>query len=208
MIHRVEPHPSDRNGRAGRGAPLTRSRLPVPRHLAGWLAGVLLWVASPALADGPTCAPVSQLPQPALSMAWVSPAGQRVGLGGKVAVVPTAALRRWLDEEHADVARLLQGLGLRKRSKPPKRRWKITIFDVDAALLCRPMADAEAGDPVGGHPACKQGKRAVPGKYDGCGYLTDRRSGQRTFDTFLVPWKDAAANGFCVLPAERFIRGE
>lgn len=163
------------------------------------------WLFSSALAaDPPTCDPVGELPSGSMSVAWISPAAAHVGLGGTLTVVPARALRDWLDDHGSSLARLLQGLGLRKRDDEPKKAWKVTVFDVDASSLCRPI-DGLPGTVVAGVPICEHGARGVTGRDDGCGYTTDRAQKGHGLDVFLIDWKVAAARGFCVLPAERFL---
>jgi hypothetical protein len=163
------------------------------------------WLLSAALADDtPTCDAVGPVPPGAMSVAWISPAGAHVGLSGKLTVVPTRALRAWLEDHGASLARLLQGMGLRRRDDEPKKAWKITIFDVDAPSLCRPIDDVP-GTAVGGVPICEHGDRGVVGHDTGCGYTLDLDSGSHGLDIFQIDWSVAAARGFCVLPAERFL---
>ena len=40
----------------------------------------------------------------------------------------------------------------------------------------------------------------------GCGYTVDRASGDPGLVQFRAEWDDLARNGFCVLPAERFVQ--
>jgi hypothetical protein len=154
-----------------------------------------------------TCAQLDPLDRERLSVAWVSPAGQQVFHHSWLTVVPTTELQDWVAGHGNSVTRMLQGLGLRKSFKPPARRWKVTIFEVDADTLCRPMAEGEPGTRVGGHPVCRRNDRGVRGD-DGCGYTVDTHAGDRGLDVFRIQWRDAAATGFCVLPADRFLRGD
>jgi hypothetical protein len=170
------------------------------------LIALLLW-AGLAHAQ-PACESLSPLDRDALAVAWVSPAGRQVAQRTWLTVVPAASLRAWAGREQATPARLLQHLGLRRRDTPPRRPWKVTILEVDAASLCRPAADLDDGTPLAGLVVCPRGDRTVPGRYDGCGYTTDLAGDGRGADVFAIPWRDAASRGFCVLPLERFLKGE
>lgn len=131
-----------------------------------------------ALASEPVCGGLTA-PGETLSVAWVSPLGQRVGPRGTVEVVRTRDLRAALqDRAGGQLGRMLQLLGLRRSAAPPSRRWKVTVFDVRGADLCRPS---------------------------GCGFTVDRADGSRGLEIFRVRWADAARDGFCVLPAQRFV---
>jgi hypothetical protein len=131
---------------------------------------------------------------------------QRASARRWLTVIPTVDLQAWIAQEDADLARLLQGLGLRRRSTPPTRAWKVTIFEADVIDLCRPVADLEPGTPLASLTVCAKNERPVPGKYAGCGYTSDLATGKRGLDVFNIQWNAAAARGFCVLPAERFLK--
>jgi hypothetical protein len=169
---------------------------------------VIAWIAAAALAGEPqTCTAELQREPDALSVAWVSPLGAHVGSGGWLTVVPTADLHRWVAEERPGVGRFLQRLGLRKSDATPRRGWKVTIFDVSAAELCRPLSAYETPGTVEGVASC-DGHDRVEGAYDGCGSLTDRADGSASLPVFRVLWADAARDGFCVLPVERYLAPE
>lgn len=153
------------------------------------------------------CQALSPLGRERLSVAWVSPAGRQVWHHTSLEVVPTTELQAWLKEHGPTVPRMLQGLGLRRSHKQPVRRWKVTIFEVDADTLCRPLAGYEAGEIVAGHPVCKREDRGVRGDLEGCGVTLDAHAQQAAMSMFTIKWRDAAAAGFCVLPADRFVRG-
>lgn len=156
-------------------------------------------------AEPPTC---DALPAPRserVSVAWVAPAGAHVGVSGWLTVVEQNRLRSWVDAEGADLARLLQGLGRRKSPKRPSRPWVVAIFEVDVDALCRPVAAPEAPADVAGVAVCDRQDKGVTGKHAGCGYTVDRADGRRGLDVYRIRWKDAAATGFCVLPADRWL---
>lgn len=156
-----------------------------------------------ALASEPVCGGLTA-PGETLSVAWVSPLGQRVGPRGTVEVVRTRDLRAALqDRAGGQLGRMLQLLGLRRSAAPPSRRWKVTVFDVRGADLCRPLADLEAPVTLEGVPSCARDR--TRSRTDGCGFTVDRADGSRGLEIFRVRWADAARDGFCVLPAQRFV---
>jgi hypothetical protein len=155
------------------------------------------------------CEPPAAVPDRA-SVVWVAPAGRRVGAARALDVVRTADVRSWAarNGDGATVGGLLRWMGERRRPTEPKRAWMVVVFDVDTAVLCRPMGEAEAapGEVVAGLPACE--KPGPIGKDDegGCGArLTSE--GTQGPDAFRVAWRDAVTDGFCVVPLERFLRG-
>jgi hypothetical protein len=169
------------------------------------------WLLLASLASGQEasrCDALHSLDRDQLSVAWVSPLKRRAKNTTWIPVVETSVLRDWLDREGADTARLLQMLGLRKRSSPPSRAFKVTIFEVNAAALCRPVDGVLEGELVDGQPGCIARLSKPKGNYLGCGYTTDLLYFDRGVDLFYAQWKDVAETGFCVLPAERFVRGE
>jgi hypothetical protein len=154
---------------------------------------------SPPLAD----------PGDTLSVAWVSPLRKRARGKAWLYVVPTAELRTFAaGEARGDVARLLQWAGIRRSSRPPTRRFKVVVFDVGADRLCRPVVP-EDGALVQGRLAgvspCDEGQAGEHGKYEGCGWITDLATGRPSVEAFRAQWNDLAANGFCLLPLERFV---
>ncbi len=172
-----------------------------------WALVVGLAAAAPsARADAPDaeCPGLQSLERERLSAVWVSPLARAVGNKASLPVVPTAELRAWIDREQPDLARLLQHLGLRRSDRTPKKRWKVTVFEVDAADLCRPVTEGVA---VPDLTACSPRQASVGRRATGCGYTTDLADDERGADVFRVSWADAARSGFCVLPAERFLAG-
>ncbi len=169
---------------------------------------VLLLAARLAAAEG-ACEPLA-VPPEAVQVAWISPVRQRARAGTWLAVVRVADLRTWIRTRAPDQERLLQGLGIwgRRGGGPFRhRRWKVTVFDVRTALLCRPVEYATEVDTVDGVPACPStGQTGV--RYDtGCGTTVDTATGAPGLDLFRIRWRDAAASGFCVMPLERFLSG-
>ena len=136
-----------------------------------------------------------------LSVAWVSKVGAQAGASRWLWVVPTSELRSYT--AGAGLGRTLQWLGDRKRDADPRGRYKVVIFDVDRAALCRP---AEGG-PFGGVAACDERRTPDPDRTQGCGLAVDRATGQSSVAVFRAEWATLAANGFCVLPYERFSAG-
>jgi hypothetical protein len=152
-----------------------------------------------------TCADLSAPERDRLSVAWVSPMGRSVGRKAHLTVVPTAELRKWAEAEAADVARTLQVLGLRRAADAPSTAWKVTVFDVAAADLCRPLAAGEGL--AAGVAVCSTADRHVPGRYDGSGCTLDLADATPGLQVYSLTWEVAAAQGFCVLPMTRFLTG-
>ncbi len=142
-----------------------------------------------------------------LSVAWVSPVGGRAMKHQQLSVVSTTALRQWIDRESTEPGRLLQALGLQKKSTTPRRDYMITLFEVTPEQMCRPVLDEEPGALVEGMVVCDNPFKAMPRHYKGCGYHTVAGTDDRTLDAYRVIWSDAASQGFVVLPLERFISG-
>jgi hypothetical protein len=168
---------------------------------------IALLLATALAADPSACGVLQPVEAESLAVAWVSPSARQVGQKSWLTVVPAADLRRWIQDHEPSPARLLQHLGLRKKGTVPSRRWKITILEVSAGALCRPLADLEPGTPLASLAVCPRQDRTVTGRHEGCGYSEDLATGERGADLFAVPWHVAASNGFCVLPLERFIDG-
>lgn len=154
-----------------------------------------------------SCALPPALPGTTVSLAWVAPASRRVGLDAELTVVPTDTLRAWIAEDHPDLVRLLQALGLRSSKKAPQQPWVVGIFEVPTPLLCRPV-DREPGTVLAGLAVCEKGDAGLSGQDDGCGFTEDRVGGAPPLPLLRVSWANAAARGFCILPAERFLSGK
>ena len=89
------------------------------------------------LAFAEECVP-AEIAAPTVSVAWISPLPRRVRGGREVEVVPTRDLTTWLrDHPEATPGDLLRHLGIRDRPREPRRTWKVTIFDVHTANLCK-----------------------------------------------------------------------
>ena len=140
---------------------------------------IALWMNVAAAA--PEACTTAEQPAPggSVSVAWVSPIGKRAGRDRFLPVVPSAELRRWVQsEEKASVARLLQRVGVRKSDREPRRRYKVVVFDARTDDLT------------------------------GCGTTTDLDTGAAGLPLYGSTWNLLAADGFCVLPAERFVAGD
>ncbi len=163
-----------------------------------------IWLYLAFAADPVSCSEASlETPQQALSVAWVSPVGQAVKRNARVQVVPTADLRSFLATEgDGSVGRMLRRLGMRKRASDPNKRYKVTVFDVSAADLCRPL-DSEDGAALAGVRTCDRAQ--LGGHTNGCGTTVDHATGKAGLSLYQASWGDLARNGFCVLPAERFV---
>lgn len=158
-----------------------------------------------------TCPEFVGLPDGAqrLSVVWISPLNRRALPRARLTVVPTRTLRTWINERDADVPRLLAGLGLRKPQRRIRRPWKAVIFEVDADQLCRPtegLAPTERASD--GALTCPHGARGIRARHDHCGRLVDLVSAKPSLPAYHTRWRDASTRGFCVLPLERFVRGD
>lgn len=170
-----------------------------------------------ALAVTPTasaqaCAAPAAVPT-STQVAWISRRSRRVPGQQVIEVVRVADLRAWVRDNGADEKRLVQGLGMasRKGGLAAKHPYKITIFDVQAEWLCRPIPDATDGEDSYGVAVCgdsdaKAVRHHKPG-YTGCGYSLDTAASNRGLDVFRIRWSEASAWGFCVMPLDRFITG-
>ena len=170
------------------------------------MVGLILGLA---LAQQPADVPACDGPWPeldeALSVAWISPLRKTVRGGTWLTLVPTTELRSWAQTEGGgSVGRMLQHLGMRKRGTEPRRRYKVVVFDVRAENLCRPLGDREGGIEAGGLASCVEPGTRLKEAHDGCGRLVDTQTGATT-PVLRARWDDVVRNGFCVLPAERFL---
>lgn len=167
-----------------------------------------LWLALAWAGEAPSCGAVTLDPvEAAVSVAWVSPAGRSVAAGRELEVVPTASLRA-LASQDGSVARLLQRVGERGSPREPKRRWKVVIFEAEPGDLCRTVAGHDDPVAVGGLVTCRPGPSDPDPGQTGCGTTVDRATGAAGLPQFRGRWRDLARNGFCVLPAERFVEAE
>jgi hypothetical protein len=108
---------------------------------------------------------------------------------------------------------MLQALGMKgRRARAAKvENYKITVFDVDASWLCRPIEEGTPGEEHAGVSICEQSQqkplRANRRGFTGCGYTLDTGASMRGLDIYRIRWSEASAWGFCVLPLERFVNG-
>lgn len=164
----------------------------------------LIWLLlTAALAQDPVCDESFEVPPDVLSVAWITPVRRGARANTWMEVVRTSDLRDWLrDHPEADLGRTLQHLGLRKKGTPPRRLYKITLFEARAADLCRPIDMGDGAPPfLDGVLLCEGHTR----RWTRCGYATDRATGERGPDVYRIQWKTASVRGFCVLPAQRFL---
>ena len=161
--------------------------------ILGWLS--MAWAA---------CGDGFESPPDVQTVAWISPVRKRVVGRSSLRVIPVAALREAASQGNFTTGRLLQLLGERKKARPPRRAWKVTIFEASSGGLCRPVV----GDPaafVGGVPACPASWSRSNRKDTGCGTTRDRGSSSDGLEMYRARWRDLAPQGFCVLPADRFV---
>jgi len=170
---------------------------------------LFLWLALSALAqEDQACEAVLRPPPESLSVVWVSPLRAKVGAKGWLTVVRTNELRDWVGAEAGgSVGRMLQYLGLRRTDRDPRKRYKITIFDAASSEMCRPLDGYEDPAAVEGMVTCPAKLGKITSTYDGCGFTVDQASGKGGLELYGARWNDVARNGFCVLPAERFVEG-
>jgi len=175
--------------------------------VTGLLAALAL---APAYGQDAACQAVGDVAE-ATQVAWISPVRDRVRARGWMEVMELADLEAWAKEHGKDPTRLLQAAGVvgkkarRARSVP----WKVTIFDVARDLTCRPIQGALPGTEVSTVAVCEDQKPAhgAGHGFTGCGYARDTGSGSRGLDVLRVRWEDAAREGFCVMPLDRFLEG-
>ncbi len=106
--------------------------------------GALFISAALAQQGPPECELESGLSADTVSVAWVAPVRKRAGNNAWLEVVKTAELRDWVRTSKAPgIGPMLHTLGLRKNADPPRRRYKVTIFEVRGDQLCG--SDAELG---------------------------------------------------------------
>jgi len=175
--------------------------------LTGLLALVL--AQTPAARAASACQAV-EAPPDAFQVAWVSPVRKKVHAKRYLEVVRTSDLRVLVRQYNNDATRVLQALGMvgkRGGGIFTPDRWKVTIFDVEASWLCRPMKGRTPGEILSGLQVCSKRQDHGNRFFTGCGYSTDTVSGGRGLDTFRVRWRDASRWGFCVMPWERFLSG-
>lgn len=179
------------------------------------LSALLVLLPSGAAAGSAgTCSALGAVPD-AVQVAWVSPVQKTVGARSWLDVVRVADMRAFLGAKGVTPIRLLQGLGLvnaRGKGRAAKKDYKVTIFDVRSAWLCRPMGGDAADRVVEGVAVCAGQRNAPRRAYTGCGYTKDTAATTkdkvgRGFDVYKVRWRDASSGGFCVMPLERFMKG-
>lgn len=153
-----------------------------------------------------------------LQVAWISPIRQTVDAKGMLTVVRTTDLRALIVARNRDATKVLHALGMVRAKKEATKDYKITLFDVKAEWLCRPMlveeapAEGEEAPVVAGVKVCggrwqTSHKGFFRKSWSDCGYLLDIVSGARTLDVLRVDWQTAVTWGFCVMPLERFLEG-
>lgn len=170
--------------------------------IPGYPLAMLALLLSLALAADPAPCATDLDPLPvSFSVAWVTPVSERARSGTWLEVVRTEVLRAWLrDHPQADLARTLQVLALHRRDTPPRRTWRVTLFEVAPELVCRPVRDTELTELVG-LTVCDGHTR----RRSACGYTRDLADDGRGLDVLRVRWRDAAVRGFCTLPMDRFL---
>lgn len=160
------------------------------------------------------CDAVQTLPE-AIQVAWVSPVGATVRTNQHIEVVHLQSLQGWLNETQSNATEVLQQLGMvsEKAKDVNPMKYKVTIFDVESASLCRPIQVYE-GDSleVSGLSVCSANTTRPSQLYTrygftGCGYTQNTSTQERGFDVYRVTWKEASKWGFCVFPLERFLLG-
>lgn len=168
---------------------------------------LLSWLALAMASDEEVSCSVEALPVPpqTLSVAWVSRLRHRAGAKTWLSVVSTTDLRALIEGDRS-LARLLQRLGLRRSDREPRRRYKVVVFDVSRDVLCRPIVEASLGEVIDGVVVCDDGRPHPRKGTAGCGYTEDTASGGAGLALYRAQWSELARNGFCVLPAERFLR--
>jgi hypothetical protein len=164
----------------------------------------MMWLLLTAFVSAQECAAEPPSIPSNTSVVWVSRNGKRAGNNQYLWVTPTSEVTRWIGSQNrATVGGLLRHLGLRRRMSEPRRRYKVVVFDADHASLCRPIQGEAPGAIVGGLPVCEPAQARDNGPNNGCGWA-DARDGDGA-SLVRATWGDLSANGFCVLPATRFL---
>jgi len=173
------------------------------------IAALLMLMMAHAGDDAETCkTPDFPGVEGVQSVVWVSRSRTRIRASGWVTVVPARDLRAWVHGPGGgSLGRMLQMLGLRKRSTTPKGRWKVVVFEAAPGALCRPIEGHEEPLAISGVLTCSVKASLSAPELDGCGVSTDRGSEGAGLVQFRARWSDLARDGFCVLPAERFVAG-
>lgn len=173
------------------------------------LVALLLWVAAVWGQDSgePPACPSLAPPPARLQVAWVSPVRKQVWGRRSLSVVRVAELRTFVQAQGADRVRTLQALGIIGPRGKLRKRYKITLFDVSAEQLCRPVEHTLEGEDSDGLPACATGRQVGARHVTGCGTTTDTATGSPGLELYQVLWREAARAGFCVMPLERFLEG-
>lgn len=160
------------------------------------------------------CEPVESVPE-SLQVAWISPVRDRARAREFIEVVRVRDLRAWIRANSSDPVRVLQVVGMLERgelSESAGEDYKITVFDVQREWLCRPLLSATPGEDISDIAACPASEqeaadRAHRAGFTGCGYTLDTHASIRGLDVYRLPWSDASAWGFCVMPLARFLEG-
>ena len=164
----------------------------------------MMWLAFAALVSAQECAVQPPSIPSNTSVVWVSQAGKRARNNQFLWVTPTSEVTRWIgSQDRATLGGLLRHLGIRKRKTEPKRRYKVVVFDANHGSLCRPIQGEAPGAVVGGLAVCEPAQSRPNGPNNGCGWA-DARDGDGA-SLVRATWADLSANGFCVLPATRFL---
>lgn len=139
------------------------------------------------------------------AVAWISPLRRSVGAGGRVRVVPVAALRKAAKKGKLTPGRVLQIVGERKKARDPRRAWKVTVFQASSGALCRPIEDQPETAFVAGLPVCSKRESKADKRTSGCGTTVDRAGRGQEITLYKASWRDLAPQGFCVFPLQRFL---
>jgi len=145
------------------------------------------------------CPPL-EVPPERVQVAWLSPERERAGAHELLPVVSTRALLALAEAHGGDATAVLTALG----AKRPAGEWKVTVFDVERAELCRPVEGEGALD---GLNRCAKARKPAwlrARGWTGCGTVGE---GATPLALYAVEWADAADQGFCVLPLGRFLAG-
>ncbi len=171
-----------------------------------FLAALLLLLGSARAEDAAACPPLPA-PPAHMQVAWVSPVRKRVRGGSTLSVVRVAELRTFDQAQGPDRVRALQALGIVGPRGKLRRRYKVTLFDVSAQQLCRPVEHTLEGEDADGLPACPGGRASGIRRDTGCGTSLDTALDGPGLQVYQLQWREAARNGFCVMPLERFLAG-
>lgn len=149
-----------------------------------------------------------------VQIVWISPVKEQVGLQESIEVVRLQDLQTWMTEEQPTATDVIAQMGMiskRQKKDIDPKDYKVTIFDVESAWLCRPIQGQTENAVIEGLSVCEGKIRSnrLYSRYGftGCGYTFNTQTQSRGLDVYRIDWREASTWGFCVFPLERFLEG-